>query len=172
MAHIRAQIPDGLGGGLMAAPTGLVHVPEHSQLVAGEMVHQIAQPFGRGIGVFRLDQQRHTLLRRLRQQRGNVRAHGLLVVMNGAGAHAGHAQIGRQRNQAAQRLHASGIAQIDAAVQIGHGKPSVVQRAHSGRAGICVERTAPAQQRLAVLRRVDLHAVKLHVLGRVQPFVP
>ena len=156
----------------MAAAAGLVHIPEHGQLVAGEMVHQIAQPLGRGIGVFRLDQQRHALLRRLRQQRGDVSAHGGLVVMHGARAQAGHAQISRERNQAAQRLHTGGIAQIGAAVQIGEGELFIAQRAHGGRAGIGVERATLAHQHLAVLRRIDLHAMELHILGRVQPFLP
>ena len=76
----------------------MVYIPQNGQLVAGKVVHQLAQLGRVGIQRAGFDQQGYTLLHGVGQQGGNGLTDHLGAILGGKGTYAGHAQIARQGN--------------------------------------------------------------------------
>ena len=171
VAHVLAQVGDGGLGVLVAANEGGVHVPGRAQAVVGEVVEQIAQPPGIGVGAGGLDQKRHRLFAHHLQHLGQPLGAGALVVVVGVDADVVDAQVHRHLQALHELPGKLGAGEVRHGVHAGHRQP-LVDEPPAGHGGQLRVGGAGLALKHGTVDVVELHALQPHVFRHGAEFAP
>ena len=171
VAHISAQVLDGLVRRLAAHPVGVLEIPQHRQVVAGEIIQHVPQPAGVGKDAHGLDE--HGDARLLGQGLAAAQTfdQGVRHFAAGGGVDAdiGYLELAggldAVRDLPAVFFQLVPVGNVADSVYAGEAEPRFIELPQGGGSHVGVEGTAPGRQGSAV-DVPQLDALELHFLGR------
>ena len=171
VADVGAQVLDCRVSALALVAVGVVDVPEGGELVAGEVIHQGAEPGRVGVDAAGLEEDGHVQPLGLGQEAPQILAHRVLVVGEGAGRHVGHLGVAGRLHQTAHCLRPA-VGKIHGGVEAGNFQLLLPELADGCRRLVLVEGAAAVLKGRELLEVVDLDAAEFHVKGGVDPLLP